>query len=134
MLETVCNWAMHKRWLALSAEERALIAACAAANGARCDLPAALTGLADPARLHAAICWGLAIRLCRRLGGRSRMSLQASRLRTEEGLLVLELEHARGDLYGLPTEKDLAALAARLGLKPKLRLVPDATISAVEAP
>lgn len=132
--ETACNWAMHKRWLALSAEERALIAACAAANGARYDLPPAIADLADPVRLDAAVCWGLAIRLCRRLGGRSRMSLQASRLRIDDGRLVLELEHARRDLFGLPTEKDLAALAARLDLTPELRLVPDATISALESP
>jgi exopolyphosphatase / guanosine-5'-triphosphate,3'-diphosphate pyrophosphatase len=129
-LETARNWAMQKRWLALSAEERALIAATTAANGARFDLPPEIAALADPDRLHAAVCWGLAIRLCRRLGGRSRMSLQASRLRTEGARLVLELEHARRDLYGVPTEKDLAALSGRLGLEPELRVVPDATISA----
>ena len=57
------------------------------------------------------------------------MSLQASRLRMEGGSLVLELEHARRDLFGIPNEKDLAALAARMGLEPVLLLVPDATIS-----
>jgi len=129
-LETALNWAMHKRWLALTAEDRVLLAATVAANGARHDLDPAITALAEPERLHAATCWGLAVRLCRRLGGRSRMSLQASRLRSEGRNLLLELEEARRDLYGVPTEKDLSALAARLGLEPELRVVPDATISA----
>lgn len=127
--ETARNWAIHKRWLALSPQERALLAATVAANGGKTDLPPAIAALARPDRLHAAICWGLAIRLCRRLGGRSRMSLQASRLRAEGASLVLELEHARRDLFGVPVEKDLAALAARLGLAPEFRIVPDATIS-----
>jgi exopolyphosphatase/guanosine-5'-triphosphate,3'-diphosphate pyrophosphatase len=127
--ETALNWAMQKRWLAISAEDRVLIAAAAAANGGRLDLPEPVARLADPVRIEAAWCWGLAIRLCRRLGGRSRMSLQASRLRIEGGSLVLELEHARRDLFGIPNEKDLAALAARMGLEPVLLLVPDATIS-----
>ena len=129
-LETGLNWAMHKRWLSLSAEERALVAATVAANGAHYELPPGIVSLADPERLHAAMCWGLAIRLCRRLGARSRMSLQASRLHEDGGKLVLELEEARRDLYGIPPERDLAALAARLGLRPELRIVPDATISA----
>lgn len=127
--ETARNWAMHKRWLALSAEERALLAATLAANGGRTELPAAIAALADPQRLNTAVCWGLAIRLCRRLGGRSRMSLQASRLYIEDRTLVLELEHSRRDLFGVPIEKDLAALAARLGATPELRIVPDAAIA-----
>lgn len=57
------------------------------------------------------------------------MSLQASRLYIEDRTLVLELEHFRRDLFGVPIEKDLAALAARLGATPELRIVPDAAIA-----
>ncbi len=132
-LEIATDWALQKRWLAISPDERAMMAATVAANGNHCDLPEAVTALADPERLEAAICWGLAIRLCRRIGARSRSSLQATRLSIWQDELVLSIEESREDLYGMPNEKDLGLLADRLGLKPKVMIVPDATIS-VESP
>lgn len=122
------DWAMQKRWIALSAEERALMAACIFANGGQCELPAAIAALARRERLEAALCWGLAIRLWRRLGGRSRASLQSTRLLIEDDRLVLLIERSRMALYGAPNEKDHAALAARLGLAAELRTVADGAL------
>ncbi|MFN4113128.1 MAG: Ppx/GppA family phosphatase [Sphingomonadaceae bacterium] len=117
------DWAMQKRWIGVTGEERALMAATIAANGNQCALPVQIASLARKERLEAAICWGLAIRLCRRLGGRSRASLQATRLTVEGTTLVLQIEQARGSLFGPPNEKDFALLAGRMGLKSELRLV-----------
>ena len=133
-MDIATGWALQKRWLDVTPEERAVMAATVAANGNHCDLPASITELADAARLEAAICWGLAIRLCRRIGGRSRASLQASSLSIRGGRLVLSLEDSRKDLYGLPNEKDMALLAERLGLEPEVAIVPDATISTESPP
>lgn len=122
------DWALQKRWIGVTGEERALMAAAIAANGNQTSLPVTVAGLATRDRLEAAICWGLAIRLCRRLGGRSRASLQATRLTVEKDRLVLAIEQRRSVLFGQPNEKDLATLAARMGLKPELRVIPDGTL------
>ena len=127
-IELGIDWALQKRWIALTGEERALMAATIAANGNQTTLAASISGLAAKERLEAAICWGLAIRLCRRLGGRSRASLQATRLSVEKDRLVLTIEQGRSVLFGQPNEKDLAILAARMGLKPELRCVPDGAL------
>ena len=119
------DWALQKRWVGVTGEERVLMAAAVAANGNQTALPSSLVAMAAKDRLEAAICWGLAIRLCRRLGGRSRASLQATRLVVEQDRLVLAIEEGRAVLFGQPNEKDLAVLAARMGLKPELRILPD---------
>lgn len=122
------DWALQKRWVGISGEERALMAATIAANGNQLELPVQVASLAARERLEAAICWGLAIRLWRRLGGRSRASLQSSRLSVERDRLVLRVEEGRAVLVGQPNEKDLANLAARMGLKPEMRIVPDGVL------
>lgn len=119
------DWALQKRWLALDAVGRAQIAATLAANGNRFDLPRELARLAPPEALDEAIGWGLAIRLARRVGARSRKSLQVSRLLRDGERLVLRLQESHRDLYGIPVEKDHALLAARLGLEPGVEIVPD---------
>lgn len=123
------DWSLRKRWISLSDEERVLLAATIAANGNQLAIPPALAALARPERLEAAQCWGLAIRLCRRLAGHSGASLQSSRLSAEDGALVLAIERRRAALYGAPNEKDHAALAARLGLAPRLVIVSDGTLA-----
>lgn len=128
-LELGIDWALQKRWIGVTGEERVLMAAAIAANGNRTVLPVAMTAMAARERLEAAICWGLAIRLCRRLGGRSSASLQATRLTVEKDRLVLWVEQSRAVLYGQPNEKDLATLAARMGLKPEMRTVPDGALA-----
>ncbi|WP_237487383.1 Ppx/GppA family phosphatase [Parapontixanthobacter aurantiacus] len=119
------EWALYKRWLGLGPEGRAMLAATVCANGNVTDLPDALHLLAEPEQLEEAICWGLAIRLCRRLATRSRKGLQASSLVRDEDRLVLRLEEGHRDLFGVPNEKDLRQLSERLGLDYALDIVPD---------
>jgi exopolyphosphatase/guanosine-5'-triphosphate,3'-diphosphate pyrophosphatase len=129
------DWALHKRWIDLDPEGRAMLAAACAANGNQCDLPDELHALAREERLEEAICWGLAIRLCRRLGARSRRSLQSSSLAIEGDALVLKLEETHAGLFGVPNEKDLNLLAARMGLAPQLIVVPeDSLVRSIELP
>lgn len=122
-VELAIDWALHKRWIDLDPAGRAMIAATVCGNGNQLDLPAALYELASEEQLEEALCWGLAIRLCRRLGGRSTKLFQLSSLTIESGKLVLSVEASHADLFGLPTEKDMALLAGRLGLEPDMRIV-----------
>ncbi len=117
------EWALHKRWLSVSPEERAMLAATVSANGNRCSLPDELHALADGDALETAICWGLAIRLGRRLGARARGVFAVSSLMREGAALVLSIEEDSAALYGLSNEKDLNLLADRLGLEPEVRVV-----------
>ncbi|WP_428028189.1 Ppx/GppA family phosphatase [Altererythrobacter sp.] len=119
------DWALHKRWMALDARGRAMLAATLAANGNHLDLPKELRELADEESLKEAMGWGLATRLARRIGARSRRSLHVSRIDKEAGKLVLSLQASHADLFGLPTEKDMALLSDWLGLKHAVRIVPD---------
>lgn len=114
------EWALYKRWLGIDDCGRALLAAAITANGGRTDLPPLLNELAPVELLDEAIAWGLAIRLCRRLGAQSRKSLNVSALMVEDGELRLLLRESHAALYGQPTRKDLKALAERLGLTPRL--------------
>ena len=96
----------------------------AAALVGACDkpaLPSELLSLADEPRLREALGWGLAIRLCRRLGGGSRLSLAGSALTVENGKLILSFDPAQADLIAGPVTSDLAALASWLGLEPEIR-------------
>ncbi len=122
------DWAMHKRWLAIDGQGRAMLAAASMANGNHCDLPDELHALASKNALEEAVCWGLAIRLARRIGGRSRRSLQVSRLMLGEHGLVLRLEHSHRDLFGIPTEKDLKLLSDRLGVDFTVEIVEDGAL------
>jgi exopolyphosphatase/guanosine-5'-triphosphate,3'-diphosphate pyrophosphatase len=124
-IDQAIDWALHKRWIALDPVGRAQMAATVSANGNQLALPKALTKLASPAALEEAICWGLAIRLARRVGARSRKSFQVSRLMRDNGRLILRLQESHRDLYGIPVEKDLGLLADRLGLEPAVEIVAD---------
>jgi exopolyphosphatase/guanosine-5'-triphosphate,3'-diphosphate pyrophosphatase len=118
------NWALYKRWLCLTPPERAMIAAALAANCGELDLPKLLQRLAGPEELEEAICWGLAIRLCRRLGAGSRRSLRNSALKVEGNRLVLYLGEEHAVLRAEHVEEDLSALAERLSLVPAIEIVP----------
>lgn len=124
-LEHAVDWALHKRWIAIDAAGRAMIAAAVAANRNTADRPGKLARLATREQLEEGVSWGLATRLARRLGARSRQSLQASRLTADDDVLVLRLRHSHRHLYGLANERDMAALADHLGLRAELQLVPD---------
>lgn len=124
------EWALHKRWIAITDRERAMLAAAIAANGNHCDLPVSVTDLAGKPALEEAMVWGLAVRLARRIGGRSRRSLQVSRLLVQGETLLLRLEHSHQALFGIPTEKDLRLLAERLGLDWRVEIVADGELHA----
>ena len=124
-MQQATDWALHKRWIAIDPRGRALLAAAVAANGNHLDLPKSLRVLADEQALNEAIGWGLATRLARRIGARSRRSLHVSRVGIEGNELVLSLQESHADLYGVPNEKDMKLLADHLGLEPAVRFVPD---------
>jgi len=124
-IKQAIDWALYKRWMDLSDEGRAMIAAAVSANCGNCDLPKTVLKLARSKRLEEAICWGLGIRLARRLGGGSRNTLRNSALGIDDGRLVLYLGETHADLWAEHVEFDLAALAARLGLKPAMEVVPN---------
>lgn len=124
-LPQATDWALHKRWLAINGKERAMLAAAIEANGNALDLPSEVTALADEEALDEAICWGLSVRLARRLGASSRRSLQESRLSVADGKLTLTLATSQAALFGISTEKDMKLLAGRLGLDWTFETVPD---------
>ncbi len=122
------DWALHKRWIALDAQGRAMLAAAVSANGNRSELSRQVTDLLSPELLDDAISWGLAIRLCRRLGALSRRSFQTTKVDIVGSRLVLTLGESHADLFGIPNEKDLRLLADRLKLEPEVIVVSDAMI------
>lgn len=123
-LKQALNWALYKRWLCVAPTERAMIAAALTANCGETELPKILSRLADGERLEEAVSWGLAIRLCRRLGAGSRRSLRNSALKVQGNRLVLYLGEEHAVLRAEHVEEDLAALAERLGLVPAIEVVP----------
>ncbi|MEM8726259.1 MAG: Ppx/GppA family phosphatase [Pseudomonadota bacterium] len=124
-LPQAIDWALHKRWIAVSGEERALLAAAISANGNRLDMPEEVLDLASEDALEEAIRWGLAVRLARRVGARSRRSLEVSRLLVDDKDLILRLAESHRDLFGVPTEKDMKLLSGRLKLDYRVDIVPD---------
>ena len=132
-LPQATDWALHKRWIAVSSKERAMIAAAIEANGNALDLPGGVTEMASQEALDEAIGWGLSVRLARRLGASSRRSLQESRLTVEKGALLLRLAESQGALFGFSTEKDMKLLSGHLGLYWKVEIVPDAELRALKA-
>ncbi len=124
-LPQAIDWALHKRWIAVGGAERAMLAAAIAANGNALDLPSEVQALASDEALDEAICWGLAVRLARRLGARSARSLRVSRLLVDGDRLILRLATSHADLFGVPTEKDIKLLAGRLGLDWAVEIVSD---------
>ena len=117
------EWALYKRWLDLTDSERGMLAAAILANSGQTDMPQSISALAPEDRLREAIGWGLAIRLCRRLGGQSRKSLNVSLLAVEDDELRLYLRNSHAALYGAPPRKDLKLLAEHLGLDPAVEIL-----------
>ncbi len=116
-LRHATDWALDKRWVALGHEGRAIIAACLRAACGKPELIAPLTALADEERLREAAGWGLAIRLCRRIGAGSRISLLTSSLRRRGTSLSLWLDASRAQLATDIVQADLRSLASWLGLE-----------------
>lgn len=117
------EWAMDKRWVGLNPAGRARIATALLAASGKIAPPPELERLAGWDAVHEAIGWGLAIRLCRRLGAGTQASFDNSRLRREDdGKLVLRLTPERAQLASDQVANDLKALAQWLGLLPEITI------------
>src|SRR5690606_9381077 len=101
------EWAMDKRWAGLDFRGRARIAAALLASGGKTARRAELERLASPESLREAAAWGLAFRLCRRIGAGSRASLTATDLRREGDTLVLRFDPSRAQLRSGQVDSDL---------------------------
>ena len=111
--------ALHGNWVAITPDERAILAAALVAcfGGLPGTVDAArLARLTDPASLATARAWGLALRLGQRLTGGTAAPLAASRLTVEDGMLILTLAKADAPLFGEAVTRRVKALAAVLGM------------------
>lgn len=124
--EEAMSWALRKRWIGLDARGRAMMAMCVFANSGLTDVPPTFARLATPEDLRAAIGWGLAVRLCRRLTGCATKALASTALRRESDELVLALEEPVQALLGNAASKDLRHLAEWHGLTWQVKVVADA--------
>ena len=118
------DFALHGNWVAITAAERAMIAAALyACFGGDFASPqvAVLHQLADAQALAKARTWGLALRLGQRLTGGTAVPLTASKMWREGGSLVLTLAPAHAALYGETVARRLKALAGSFGLDPVFR-------------
>lgn len=118
------DWAMDKRWVALDPAGRARIAAALMGSCGKPGLTPALQRLASESDLREATAWGLALRLCRRLGAGTPASLMGSVLKREGGTLVLGVEPDRAQLVSDSVASDLKTLAQWLSLEPEVRVGP----------
>jgi exopolyphosphatase / guanosine-5'-triphosphate,3'-diphosphate pyrophosphatase len=115
--------ALHGNWVAVTASERATLAAALHhCFGGSPDAPvmATLARLAPPALLAHARAWGLALRLGQRLTGGTAIGLAASRLERDADTLLLKLGAGHADLAGDAVLRRLKLLGGALGLEPKL--------------
>ena len=118
--------ALHGNWVAVTAAERATLAAAlyACFGGSFAAPEVQLLGvLASPAALARAKQWGLALRLGQRLTGGTAAALVASQLLREGGALVLAMARRDAPLYGEAVARRLKALATAMELTPEFRLV-----------
>lgn len=117
-------WALRKRWIGVSAQGRAMIAACMLASTGKPFDRADLLRLASAEEINEAVAWGLAIRLCYRLSSTAPLVLSNSALAADGANLVLTLREPYAALCTDTVQKDLRALAEHLGLAPLVRQVP----------
>ncbi|MEW4449784.1 Ppx/GppA family phosphatase [Qipengyuania sp. JC766] len=115
------GWALEKRWIGLSAKDRAKIATAIMANGNKDYAGGRWATMLDTEELEEAAVWGLLVRLARRLGGRTSAVFDSSRLRIADGKLILEIESEHAAIFGIPSEKDMALLGEKLALEPEVR-------------
>lgn len=116
--EEAMTWALRKRWIGLDMRGRAMMAMTVFANSGRTEVPTAFHRLASKEAMDRAICWGLAVRLCRRLTGWTPQGLSASSAHIENGCLIVTLSEEMRPLYSPGVAKDHKALAEWLGLEP----------------
>ena len=116
------GWAMDKRWVGLEPSGRACLAATLLAATGKPALPPELERLTSTANLHEAVGWGMAIRLCRRLGAASPASLANSELRREGESLILRVHPSKAQLLSDQVAGDLKTLAKWLGLQSDVQI------------
>ena len=117
--------ALHGNWVAVTAAERAILAAALyACFGGASASPALdlLAALAEPGALAQAHQWGLALRLGQRLTGGTGRGLAASRLERVGGVLRLTLPAEHGALYGEAVARRLKVLALASQLTPEFAI------------
>ena len=115
-LSHATDWALEKRWVGLNHTGRAMMAQCLRASSGAPKLVDAHLRMATEEQLHRASAWGLANRLCRKIGAGTRISLRGSALRREGEMLVLRFDEDRSYMMAETVERELAALAEWLGL------------------
>jgi exopolyphosphatase/guanosine-5'-triphosphate,3'-diphosphate pyrophosphatase len=116
------EWALDKRWIALTSRGRAMIAAALFGSLGRTSLPKAFRRLADDDDLREGVTWGLGFRLGHRLGAASRVSMLTSGLARRKSKLILRLDESRKALAHYPVTRDLEVLAEWLELTPKIKI------------
>ncbi len=110
------DWALEKRWVGLDHTGRAMMAQCLRASCGSPKLVDDYLRMASEKQLHRASAWGLANRLCRKIGAGTRISLSGSTLRREDGTLVLRFRKDRAFLMADTVEVELSNLADWLGI------------------
>ena len=116
------DWALEKRWVGLDHTGRAMIAQALRASCGSPKVAPDLLRLASEAQLHRASAWGLANRLCRKIGAGTRVSLLGSSLRREGDTLVLRFDTSRSHMMADSVRVELAALAGWIGLDHDMRV------------
>lgn len=116
------DWALEKRWVGLDHTGRAMIAQALRASCASPKIVDAYLRMASEKQLHRASAWGLANRLCRKIGGGTRSSMSGSSLRRSDEKLVLTFAKDRAFLMAESVEVELASLAEWLGLHHEMRV------------
>lgn len=117
------EWALDKRWIGIDFSGRAMLGAALRASLGITEPHPRLVRLASEGELHEATGWGLALRLAQRLGAGAPSPLAESRLRVDAQQVELRLPARIAPLAGAPVMKDLNALAAWLGVAPRLTVV-----------
>ena len=116
------EWALDKRWIALSPRGRAMIAAALYGSLGRTNLPKSWGRLASEEDLHEGVTWGLGFRLGHRLGAASRVSMMTSTLERSASKLTLTLDQSRAALAHYPVTRDLDILAGWLGTEASIAI------------
>jgi len=117
------DWALRKRWIGMSARERALVAIAILANNGQTAFPEGLCALVASDEADWAVRWGFAVRFARKLTNSSALALSRCALGTGDGRLTLTLDDLTGRLFSAQVSKSLARLAERLALVPETKLV-----------